>query len=126
MNHISRILLAAALCGIGIAASAQEAKTFKTGKAYDLCEMFVVNKDYMDCATHYVRMHGFSQISEGGSCDDVIDVIRNHGICPESFVYEGKTYTPLSFAKSLGLNLDDYVSLNRNALPKKLRKALNK
>ena len=68
MNHISRILLAAALCGIGIAASAQEAKTFKTGK----------------------------------------------------------TYTPLSFAKSLGLNLDDYVSLNRNALPKKLRKALNK
>lgn len=223
MNHISRILLAAALCGIGIAASAQEAKTFKTvkeipitsvknqyrsgtcwdfatlgyleaeilrktGKAYDLCEMFVVNKDYMDCATHYVRMHGFSQISEGGSCDDVIDVIRNHGICPEdampapgsltgdslanfkvffpqlertvsgivwsngqrelnrytteeqaplrnkepkahwkdsvqavidsyvgkcpeSFVYEGKTYTPLSFAKSLGLNLDDYVSL---------------
>ena len=39
----------------------------KTGKVYDLCEMFVVNKDYMDCATHYVRMHGFSQISEGGS-----------------------------------------------------------
>ena len=39
----------------------------KTGKTYDLCEMFVVNKDYMDCATHYVRMHGYSQISEGGS-----------------------------------------------------------
>ncbi len=143
----------------------------KTGKAYDLCEMFVVNKDYMDCATHYVRMHGYSQISEGGSCDDVIDVIRHHGICPEdampapgsltgdslanfkvffpelekkvsgvvrkdakeplphwqdsvqavidryvgscpeTFVYEGKTYTPQSFAESLGLNLDDYVSL---------------
>ena len=55
----------------------------KTGKTYDLCEMFVVNKDYMDCATHYVRMHGFSQISEGGSCDDVADVIRRYGICPE-------------------------------------------
>lgn len=38
----------------------------KTGKSYNLCEMFVVNKDYMDCAEHYVRMHGFSQISEGG------------------------------------------------------------
>ena len=37
----------------------------------------------MDCATHYVRMHGYSQISEGGSCDDVLDVIRQHGICPE-------------------------------------------
>lgn len=160
----------------------------KTGKTYDLCEMFVVNKDYMDCATHYVRMHGYSQISEGGSCDDVADVIRRHGICPEeamprpgslvgepyanfkvffpelekaviaviwnegkpelnrftteeqaplrnkrpaenwqegvqavidkyvgkcpeSFVYEGKTYTPKSFAEQLGLNMDDYVSL---------------
>ena len=160
----------------------------KTGKTYDLCEMFVVNKDYMDNATHYVRMHGFSQISEGGSCDDVIEVIRRHGICPEdampapgsltgdslanfkvffpefertvssivwksgqrelnrytteeqaplrnkepmlhwqdsvqavidryvgqcpeTFTFEGKTYTPLSFAASLGLNMDDYVSL---------------
>ena len=55
----------------------------KTGKTYDLCEMFVVNKDYMDCATHYVRMHGYSQISEGGSCDDVLDVIRHYGISPE-------------------------------------------
>ena len=55
----------------------------KTGKTYDLCEMFVVNKDYMDCATHYARMHGYSQISEGGSCDDVLEVIRQHGICPE-------------------------------------------
>ncbi len=142
-----------------------------TGKTYDLCEMFVVNKDYMDCATHYVRMHGYSQISEGGSCDDVLQVIRTHGICPEnampapgsltgdslanfkvffpelertvsgivrkdakeplphwrdsvlaviekyvggcpqSFVYEGKTYTPKSFAAMLGLNPDDYVSL---------------
>ena len=143
----------------------------KTGRTYDLCEMFVVNRDYMDCATHYVRMHGFSQISEGGSSDDVLEVIRHYGICPEtampapgsltgdslanfnvffpqlertvsamvkkdakepqpfwkdsvlavierfvgrcpeSFVYEGKTYTPTSFAESLGLNLDDYVSL---------------
>ena len=143
----------------------------KTGKTYDLCEMFVVNNDYMDNATHYVRMHGYSQISEGGSCDDVLEVMRQHGICPEdampapgslvgdslanfkvffpelermvssivkkgakepmlhwrdsvqaiiekyigrcleTFVYEGKTYTPKSFAASLGLNLDDYVSL---------------
>ena len=160
----------------------------KTGRTVDLCEMFVVNKDYMDNATHYVRMHGFSQISEGGSCDDVVDVIRRHGICPETampapgslmgdslanfnvffpelereissivwkngqrelnrytteeqkplrnkapkanwkdgvqavidryvgrcpeaFTYEGKEYTPKTFAESLGLNMDDYVSL---------------
>ena len=143
----------------------------KTGKSYDLCEMFVANRDYMDCAAHYVRMHGYSHFSQGGSCDDVLEVIRRYGICPEeampapgslvgdvaanfrefipeleqmvsrialkdakapmphwqdsvlniiekyighcpeSFEYEGKTYTPLSFAESLGLNLDDYVSL---------------
>lgn len=42
----------------------------QTGKVYDLCEMFVANRDYMDCATHYVRMHGYSQFTQGGSCDD--------------------------------------------------------
>lgn len=141
-----------------------------TGKTYDLCEMFVVNKDYMDCATHFVRMHGYSQITEGGSADDVLDIIKLHGICPEDampapgslvgdslanfktfipqleqtirnavkdekhpsahwrdsvqlvinrhvgqcpeqFTYEGKTYTPQSFAESLGLDWDNYISL---------------
>ena len=33
------------------------------------------------------------------------------GKCPESFEYEGKTYTPQSWVKSLGLNADDYVSI---------------
>lgn len=143
----------------------------KTGRTYDLCEMFVVNKDYMDNATHYVRMHGLSEITQGGSSDDVLDILRTHGICPENampapgslvgdtlanfntfipklentirnaigkdaktpnahwrdsvqavidahvgrcpeqFVYEGKTYTPMTFAASLGLDWDDYVSL---------------
>ncbi len=33
------------------------------------------------------------------------------GTCPEEFTYEGKKYTPKSFAQSLGLNFDDYVSI---------------
>ena len=33
------------------------------------------------------------------------------GKCPETFTYEGKTYNPQSFAASLGLNFDDYVSI---------------
>lgn len=33
------------------------------------------------------------------------------GKCPETFTYEGKTYTPKTFANSLGLNWDDYVSI---------------
>ena len=33
------------------------------------------------------------------------------GKCPEEFTYEGKKYTPQTFVKSLGINLDDYVSI---------------
>ena len=33
------------------------------------------------------------------------------GECPETFTYEGKTYTPKSFAASLGLDFNDYVSI---------------
>lgn len=33
------------------------------------------------------------------------------GKVPTEFTYEGKTYTPQSFAKSLGLNPDDYVEI---------------
>ena len=33
------------------------------------------------------------------------------GKYPETFTYQGKEYTPKSFAESLGLNPDDYVSL---------------
>lgn len=33
------------------------------------------------------------------------------GEVPETFVYNGVTYTPQSFQSSLGLNMDDYVSL---------------
>jgi len=33
------------------------------------------------------------------------------GKCPEKFTFEGKEYTPISFAKSLGLKGSDYVNL---------------
>ena len=33
------------------------------------------------------------------------------GVCPEEFKYEGKSYTPKTFMSSLGINLDDYVSI---------------
>ncbi len=33
------------------------------------------------------------------------------GECPETFEYEGVTYTPQSFAASLGLNWSDYISI---------------
>ncbi len=62
-----------------------EAELLRTrGKVYDLSEMFVANKDYVDCAEYHVRMHGCSRFSEGGSADDVFSVIDRHGICPET------------------------------------------
>ena len=142
-----------------------------TGKVYDLSEMFVANKDYVDCAEYHVRMHGSSRFSEGGSADDVFEVIDRHGICPEDamarpgsmigdtlanftelfatlepyvesiakgnstklttqwkvglqgildaylgkcperFTYEGKQYTPQSFAQALGIDKNNYVSI---------------
>ena len=33
------------------------------------------------------------------------------GTCPEEFTYEGKKYTPKSFMQSLGIDLNDYVSI---------------
>ncbi len=44
------------------------------------------------------------------------DALRNIldaylGEVPETFEYEGETYTPKSFAASLGLDMDDYVEL---------------
>lgn len=143
----------------------------KSGKTYDLSEMFVCNKNYMDRAVNTVRLHGDMQFEQGGAAYDVQYILKNYGICPEeamalpgtmygdtlnnfseffivmpsyvkalasskqkklspawknglqgiidayigkvpeTFVYEGKTYTPQSFAASLGLNWDDYVSI---------------
>ena len=142
-----------------------------TGKTYDLAEMFIANKDYVERAELKVRMHGDSQFAQGGSAGDVLLIIKNHGIVPETamakpgtlvgdtlanfneffevmepyvdavaksksktisnqwkqglqgiidsyigatpetFTYEGVEYTPKTFAASLGLDWDDYVSI---------------
>lgn len=41
--------------------------------------------------------------------DGIMDAYM--GPVPETFVYEGVTYTPRSFADSLGVNVDDYISV---------------
>ena len=149
-----------------------EAEILKaTGKRYTLCEAFVANKTYMERAIQVVRYHGDCQFAQGGSSEDVLSTLKNHGICPleampfpgslygdslnnfneffsilepyvaavskssakkisnqwkvglqgildaylgkcpEKFTYEGKEYTPKSFMASLGINLNDYVSI---------------
>lgn len=142
----------------------------KTGKEYDLSEMFVVRHCYDDKADKYVRMYGALNFAQGGSAFDVPYVWENYGIVPEeaykglnygedkhshyemadvltgyvktivskpnkksistawrkgfngvldaylgelpeTFEYEGKTYTPQSFAASLPINMDDYIGI---------------
>jgi len=147
-----------------------EAELLRLGKPeVDLSEMFVVHHSYSDKAYKYVRMNGTSNFGGGGSFYDVVYVLKNYGIVPETimtglnygeekhkhgeldaltaayvkvtvsnpnkklstawkygfdgildaylgqtpkeFSVDGKKYTPLTYEKSLGLNLDDYVSL---------------
>lgn len=136
---------------------------------YDLSEMFVVHHTMMDRGVNYVRYHGDSSFSPGGSFYDIMFCLRNYGLvpqeampgimygdtlpvhneldavagayvnaiakgkltkltpvwkkglcsiydtylgkCPENFTYKGKEYTPKTFAESLGINPDDYISL---------------
>lgn len=33
------------------------------------------------------------------------------GVYPEKFIYQGKEYTPQTYARELGLNMDDYISI---------------
>lgn len=147
-----------------------EAELIRLGKGnHDLSEMFIVHKTMQDRAVNYVRYHGDSSFSPGGSFYDIIYCLKNYGlvpqetmpgimygeklpvhneldavaegyvkalvgaklkklnpiwkkglasiydtylgVCPEKFTYEGKEYTPKTYAESLGLNADDYISL---------------
>ncbi|MEM9987371.1 MAG: C1 family peptidase, partial [Bacteroidota bacterium] len=143
-----------------------ESELIRMGKGeHDLSEMFVVRKIYPAKAQRYVRLHGHSQFSPGGTFHDVNNVLREHGVVPqaayggkvvnskrhdhgeldrvlESFVetvvksrgeltdrwpvalegildaylgvvpttfqYQGKSYTPQSFAEMLELDADNY------------------
>jgi aminopeptidase C len=152
--------------GIGLI----EAELLRMGKGeIDLSEMFIVHKNYGEKAQKYVRMHGAVNFAGGGSFEDVLDCIRDHGIvpdniqqglnygdtihrhgeldnlvkayidvvikspnrklstawyqgftgildaylgqCPETFTYNGKNYTPKSFAQFLGIRPEDYISI---------------
>ena len=148
-----------------------ESEMMREGKpATNLAEMFIVWHCYDKKAVKYVRMHGNLTFGPGGEFHDVIHMIENYGIVPdtvytgleygetkpvhaemdhmlkeqvtavvaddnhklstaweksvdgtlnsylgkipEKFEYEGKEYTPQSFAKDyVGLNLNDYVEI---------------
>ena len=140
------------------------------GQEVDLSEMFVVGKSYRDRAIKYVRLDGHLNFAAGSSFGDVLHVIDDYGIVPQSempglnygtelpehnemdaalkgyvtaikgnpnkvlstawvngfdgivaaylgeypetFVVDGKEYTPESYRDALGINYDDYVNIS--------------
>lgn len=61
-----------------------ESELLRMGKGeYDLAEMFVVHKTMQDRGANYVRYHGDSSFSPGGSFYDVMYCIKNYGIVPQ-------------------------------------------
>lgn len=136
-----------------------------TGKEMDLSEMYTVRRCYTDKARKYISMDGKINFAQGGGLPDILYVMRNYGLMPESaysgleygeakhshyeladglqgflngvmrqktyttawpkayegildayfgklpetFVYEGKSYTPGQFLAMTGLNPDNYI-----------------
>jgi bleomycin hydrolase len=71
-----------------------ESELLLQGKGeYNFSEMFMVRNAYLHKAEKYVRMHGTINFGGGGALNDVPEMIRAHGIVPETF-YPGKLVDP--------------------------------
>ncbi|OPZ97679.1 MAG: Peptidase C1-like family protein [Bacteroidetes bacterium ADurb.Bin408] len=147
-----------------------EAELIRMGKGeISLSDMYIVRCAYAAKAERYVRFHGHVNFGGGGAFHDVMNVVREMGITPESvydglkygegkhvhgeidevlkafieaivknenkkitpvwrdgfnglldtyfgkipenFDYNGKKYTPKTFASEMGINPDDYIPI---------------
>lgn len=70
-------------------------------------EVEAVLKGYMDAVV--TNPNGRLSTAWLDGVDGILDAYL--GEVPETFIYNGKEYTPQSFAEELGLNMDDYVSI---------------
>ena len=68
-----------------------KAKNLKPDAYPDLAEMFVIRHSYHDRAIKYVRLNGYLNMAQGSGFGDVLEVIRDYGIVPES-AYHGMNY----------------------------------
>ncbi|MDF2438935.1 MAG: pepC [Bacteroidota bacterium] len=66
-----------------------ESEMIRMGKPkMNLSEMFIVHTAYNMKADKYVRMHGTVNFGEGGAFHDVLQVVKDSGLVPQS-VYSG-------------------------------------
>ena len=93
------------------------------GVETDLSEMFVVGRSYHDRAVKYVRLDGHLNFAAGSSFGDVLHVIDDYGIIPQS-VYSGFNYgTEMPEQSELDAVLKGYVDAARRNPNKKLTTA---
>ncbi len=73
-------------------ASFIESELLRNGKPeVDISEMFLVNHCYRDKADRYVRMQGNTNFGGGGLLHDILYVMKNYGLVPET-IYPGLSY----------------------------------
>ena len=68
-----------------------KARNLKEEAYPDFSEMFVVRHSYHDRAIKYVRLNGFLNMAAGSGFGDVLEVIREYGLMPQS-AYSGMNY----------------------------------
>ncbi len=91
-----------------------ESELLRLGKGkWDLSEMFVVRKIYLDKAEKYLRFQGKANFSQGSLGHDLLRVYQMHGMMPES-AYSGyngqKRHNHTSMEKSMKVYLDSIIS----------------
>jgi len=98
-------------CWCYSALSFVESEILRTkGLELDLSEMFVVGKSYRDRAVKYVRLDGHLNFAAGSSFGDVLHVIDDYGIVPQSAM-NGMNYgSALPEQNELDAALKGYVS----------------
>ena len=68
-----------------------KAKNLKADAYPDFSEMFIIRNSYHDRALKYVRLNGFLNMAAGSGFGDVLEVIRDYGLVPQS-AYSGMNY----------------------------------
>lgn len=101
-----------------------EAELLRLNKGeHDLSEMFVVHHTMRDRAVNYVRLHGESSFSPGGSFYDVLYCWKHYGIVPDVEMPAGVMYgDTLANHNDLDAAAKAYVDVIANSKSSKLSK----
>ena len=80
-----------------------------TAKYPNFSQMYIVHKSYSERAEKFVRLDGNLGFGAGSSADDVLHVIKDHGLVPQS-AYSGMNYgTELPEQAEMDAALRGYV-----------------